>query len=235
MAGIVVTPHVGRGFRGRPERLTADIAAATAELQRELKTRQVAIELLAGAEVMLDSSRIAARLGTELELTVGGKGRYALVEFPAGKWPRYATRMLHEIQLQGITPIIAHPERLQDIQQDIDVVANAVNQGVLLQVTARSVVGGDRRSKQSCHRLLQAGLVSFVASDAHSSEAIFPSEVWSALSKLVGEDITRQILVDNPKLVIAGKPVPMGDPARFAAARKAARPQWRRFLPLQRS
>lgn len=207
VSGIVVTPHVGRSFSHGRDRSPDKIAAATEQLSRVLAERGITLDLLPGAEVMLDSSTMAARLGHEPELTVAGRGQYALVEFPAGAWPRYADRMLYEIMLRGVTPIIAHPERLRDVQENVAAVEHAVDLGVLLQVTARSVVGGDRRSQRSCRQLLQAGLVSFVASDAHSAEAVFPAEVAEQLTTLMGTEATHRILVDNPRLAIEGKPV----------------------------
>jgi protein-tyrosine phosphatase len=219
---IVVTPHVGRAFGG-VERPARDVPQATAALQREIDTQGIAVELVPGAEVMLSVPELPARAKAEPWLTVGGAKRYMLVEAPADAWSARADEILFELALCGITPIIAHPERLSDVQKDFRIMKRVVERGALLQVTARSLITPNRLVRQCCHRLLSAGLVSFVASDAHRAEHIWPTEVADALQQAVGDEAASQILQDNPRDALAGKKIA---PMRVAPSRKR---YW--FLP----
>ena len=55
--------------------------------------------------------------------------------------PNYLEEVLFQIQLQGITPILAHPERIEAGQLNPILLVNFVERGMLSQVTAGSVVG----------------------------------------------------------------------------------------------
>lgn len=205
---IVVTPHVGRPLSSVVERPSADIPTATAQLQAQLQTHGIALTLVAGAELTLSSPDLARQIVDEPWLTVGGQGRYVLVESTFGCWPRYADQLLYEITLTGNTPIIAHPERLPDVQKDIGTLQNVVERGALLQVTARSLLGADdRKTKQCSYELLEAGMVGLIASDAHSMKSVLPGEVTALIRKAAGDRMAQHILVDNPRAVLQGEPI----------------------------
>jgi tyrosine-protein phosphatase YwqE len=82
-----------------------------------------------------------------------------------------------------------------------------VEQGALLQVTAHSIFGSNHRRAHCCQKLLSAGLVALVASDAHNAKGRWPSEIITPLRELIGEEAIHQILVKNPLSIIAGEPV----------------------------
>lgn len=212
---IVVTPHVGRAF-GPVERSAGDIPAATSALQREIRANGIDLELVPGAEIMLSVPDLPTRVKNEPWLTVGGGNRYLLVEAPTNVWSDTADNLLFELSLGGLTPIIAHPERLTDVQKDIGIMERAVERGAVLQVTARSLVGSNRPAKECSHRLLRAGLVSLVASDAHKAQHLWPPETVSALREIVGDAAAARILKENPLAVLEGErimPLPAKPPA----------------------
>lgn len=204
---IVVTPHVGRAFGGRQEKAAQNIPSAVADLERKFHHQGIAVNLVSGAEIVLSLPNLEERLQCEPWLTIGGQGRYILAESPFDTWPKNAEQLLFRLSLVGITPIIAHPERLVDVQQDIGIMRRLVERGALLQVTAHSIFGSNLRRAQCSQKLLGAGLVALVASDAHNAKGLWPSEIVSPLRELIGEEATHQILVKNPLAIIAGEPV----------------------------
>src|SRR5437762_3530080 len=69
---------------------------------------------------------------------------------------------------EGVTAIIAHPERNPEVQDRPDRLADVVRDGALVQITSASLDGRlGRASKTTSHRLLELGLVHLLASDAH--------------------------------------------------------------------
>lgn len=207
---VVVTPHVGRVFAYRDEPDAANIALATQELQKALDENGIALELVAGAEILLDDPTIIERITSEPHLTFGGRRKYCLVEAPGRSWPPHAERLIVEMARHGITAIIAHPERLADVQRADDVRESALRgvlaQGALLQVTARCLKSRDDAAQSRCtRRLLEAGVVSLLASDAHNDSAVLPGEVAGELCDIVGEAAARTILQENPQRVLAGE------------------------------
>jgi len=215
---IVVTPHVGRAF-GEVEHPAEKIASATADLQCEIDAAGIALELIPGAEIMLSLNNLSHRVKNEPWLSVGGGNRYVLVEAPTNVWSETADSLLFEISLGGKVPIIAHPERLKDVQKDIHIMERAVERGAVLQLTARSVVGPNRPAKECSHRLLAAGLVSLIASDAHKAEHLWPPEVALELKEIIGHEATLRILKDNPLAILSGKPI-VRTPVQLPAKRK---------------
>ncbi|HVF10755.1 MAG TPA: CpsB/CapC family capsule biosynthesis tyrosine phosphatase [Abditibacteriaceae bacterium] len=217
---ILVTPHVGKAFGGKPERAARDIPAATAVLQGELQERGIALQLIPGAEITLGSPDLPERIANEPWLTVGGQGHYVLVEALTNHWPDYADQLLFQISLRKVTPIIAHPERYDNVQRDPSILEQAVKSGVLLQITARSLLGEERPSKRCCLELLEAGMVAIIASDTHAARGVLPGAVEAKLYSLVGEAAAQQILVENPRRVLAGESVPRLAPVVKVSGRR---------------
>ena len=99
------------------------------------------------------------------------ESRDFLLEFsfgaPASAYDEYE-RTIFQLQAMGYDVIIAHPERYRAIQQDIGLAEELVKMGCRLQVSADFIAGGRLGAeRRPAIRLLKAGLVSFIASDAH--------------------------------------------------------------------
>lgn len=186
---ILVTPHVGRavGAPARRERPAAEIPGATRALEQTVWEAGIELSLVPGAELTFSQAGLPQQLATQPWLTVGGQGRYILIESVFGCWPRYANQFLYRLALAGVTAMIAHPERLPDVQRDISILEASVRQGALLQITARSFLGEEERPRKQCaYRLLEAGMVGLVASDAHSPQSVLPHEVREIIQARVG-------------------------------------------------
>jgi protein-tyrosine phosphatase len=208
METIVATPHVGRAFKG-VERPASSIAGAVEKLQTEIDTRNLGIKILPGAEILLGSVDLLGDKGILPEWTVANEGKYALIESPYSSWPNFGNNLIYEMMLRGVRPIIAHPERYMDVQKDIAKIEGAVSQGALLQLTAGSILGQTGKEMNSCAmRLLDAGWVHIVSSDAHHADHAWPGETIEAVEKRIGRARTRQIFEDNPRAILAGKPLP---------------------------
>lgn len=206
---ILVTPHVGRSFGKRPEPESRAIAASTVELQRRIDEAGISVQLVPAAELTMSSVDFVSRIVAEPWLTFGGVKRYALMESPLHYWPEWADQILFELSMHSITPLIAHPERYQDVQKDISGMQQVVGRGALLQITARSLVSSDRKIRDCCRRLLEAGLVAVVASDSHSAKHIMPNEVKGEICAVVGNVGARQLLSDNPRTIFMGNELPV--------------------------
>ena len=162
LQAIVATPQVDRETISRADRPARKILAATERLQHEIQQAGIDLRVLPGAEVTL-SPALPARLTDEPWLCVAGLGQHILVELPSGApWTSEVDEMLFQIALRGLSPILAHPERYEDVQRDRDVARRASGRGILLQVTARSLSHDQGLAGQTARSLVQAGLVSFI-------------------------------------------------------------------------
>src|SRR5205085_8122216 len=129
----------------------------------------IPLELLAGGE--LDVSYLAGLDEQALRrFSLAGGGRYVLVEFPYGGWPRALEGAISRLRALGLTALVAHPERNPQVQERPERAGALVEAGALVQVTAASLVGRyGRQSQSAARRLLELGLVHVLASDAHSA------------------------------------------------------------------
>lgn len=209
MKTIVATPHVGRDFRRRKQKRPADsIAQGVADLQRELDARGISIQIVPAAEILLGAVDVGARLPAELALTYGHAGQFALIESPYATWPPFGLQSVQSLVSRNITPVIAHPERYTDVQGDPKIMAQIGRAGGVMQLTADSILGNNGKPmRDCCHRMLRAGEVSLIASDAHSLINALPRECVDKVIGLVGQAAARTIFVENPRRLLAGERV----------------------------
>ena len=97
---IVATPHIREKFYS-PVLLKKYVK----KFNEELKKRKVPVEILYGADVY------AMLPPRKLPPYAINNSQYILVEFPYTHIPANAPDILFNLKLQGLNPIITHPER----------------------------------------------------------------------------------------------------------------------------
>jgi len=139
---IVVTPHSLNGVYINPIR---KVISGIGALQEALSQNHIKLELYAGADVHL-CPHMLERIESGDAGTINNAGKYILLEFPAQTIPPGVKDEIFSLKLNGITPIVTHPERNAIIQQDVDVLFELVSMGALCQVTAMRGHGFRRRN-----------------------------------------------------------------------------------------
>lgn len=162
---VVATPHVLR------EPWLNEDPAARAALLAELNARLGgAPEVLPGCELMfsLDILELVEK-GAAGPVVGLNASRFLLVEFAPGYVPKGAADLLRELVLLGKVPVVAHPERNLVFQAEPERLVEMLERGAVAQVTAASLLGeAGRAALALAGELMEAGLVHFVASDAHN-------------------------------------------------------------------
>jgi len=193
---IVATPHV----------VTADLPAKTEEIKDALlllretaRSRGMAIELRLGAETYVgpDLYEFVKANPALSEET----GRSVLVELPMHDIPPYAQPQLVALAAEGVTAVLAHPERNFRVVKDPAVLQPLARAGVLFQVNSGSLLGDfGKEVRKTANSLVAAGLCHFVASDAHNSgsRGFSNRDARAAVEKIVGEAGAKTIFEDNP-------------------------------------
>lgn len=200
---IIATPHYNSQYINEKPA----IAAATAELNETLLQQRIPLTILPGQEIRIygelledyDSGKLSSLADTS----------YIFIELPSGHVPRYTERVLFDVQMKGLTPIIVHPERNQEIVQNPDMLYHFVNNGALTQITANSVTGQfGKNIKKFTMQLIEADLTHFIASDAHNvtTRTFKMAEAFDAVEKKFGTD-TVFYLKENAELLASGKKV----------------------------
>jgi len=184
---MLVTPH---HKNGKFENLKADIVRSTSELQKELDERGIALTLFSGQEVRINGDLLSDIKNDDI-LFVDEGNQYILVEFPTLAIPHYAESLFFQLQQKGITPVIVHPERNQEIIEDPNVLLSLVEKGALAQLTASSYVGVfGKEIAELSEKLIAANLVHVLASDAHNTRgrSFHMAEAFAKLEKDFGSE-----------------------------------------------
>lgn len=127
------------------------------------------ITLLLGSEVFLDP--FLPEIIIDNPNLVLNESMYLLLEFPFDSIPFYSHEVIYKLQIQGIVPIIAHPERNRCFVRDIDALIELIERGCLTQLDAASIVGiYGRKIKKFTKKLIKNKLVQFIACDAHCAK-----------------------------------------------------------------
>ena len=157
---IVATPHSNYEF-------SYDAEAVTRKVSELEQASGHALRIHRGCDFHLSASNILDALEHPNKYTINAKN-YLLVEFPEMVIPTSIDGVFSRLGNRGITPIITHPERNSVLQRQLSHVEDWVQGGCLVQVTAQSLIGTfGKAAHRTAHELLEAGLVHFVASDAH--------------------------------------------------------------------
>lgn len=201
---VFVTPHV---MEGTPYLEAARILEATENLQRKLEKKGMGLKLHPGAEHYIFPD-LAKWLQKGKLMSLGRTGKYILLELPMLEIPSYTEQVFFELQVQGITPILAHPERHYQLSQEPQHLYEWLSKGVLYQINLRSLSGryGPKAQETAIH-MLECGLVHFVGSDAHyqlkKSQPYF-QEV-KELEKYIDSKSMQAILQGNPQAILEGR------------------------------
>ncbi len=208
---VTATPHLFARRLVEMSRLNpADrILAAAAELRSRLKEAGIALEVAVGCEAPLCPEMLELLKDGRL-LTVNGHGRYLFLEMPDTAIPPATEEVCFQLLSRGLTPILAHPERHPLFREKPERLIRLLHLGCLAQVTAGSITGDfGWRVSRFTRKLLQAGLVRVVASDAHDSRRRPPelSQAAARLRRWLGEAKAQALVLDNPRKILAGEPL----------------------------
>lgn len=209
---IAATPHVRADYPTTIEMMEAGVA----NLRAELLAEEIGVQIVHGGEI--DLGLLWAVPRDELRrFTLAQTGRYLLLEFPYRGWPLALDSSVSALVDQGVTPLLAHPERNPEVQDRPDRIEVLVDAGALVQVTAASLDGRlDRAAQSAAERLLELGLVHVLASDAHGPH-IREAGLSAAAAKVGDEDLARYLTVEVPGAIVAGEPVPERPQVRLGA------------------
>jgi protein-tyrosine phosphatase len=160
---MVSTPHMFNGLSNNPE--PNEILERVAALNEAIGTT-ASIKILPGNEVHV--SHEIAEQAKNNRVTKINQRNYMLVEFPQLMVPVGADDLFYKLLLQGVRPILVHPERNGQIQSHPSLVEKFVERGVYIQVTAMSMTGEfGPQAKATADALLRHNCVHFLATDTH--------------------------------------------------------------------
>jgi protein-tyrosine phosphatase len=202
---IVCSPHANGMYAYEPRVIVDKIA----ELQRLLDRDAIAVKLGRGCDFHMSYDNVQEAKLDPAKFSINGSG-YLLVEIPDYGISPGLTEIFYQLQIAGLIPILTHPERNPTLQADRPRMMDWLRGGVLVQVTAGSVVGRmGRRAERMAHDLLANRWVHFLATDAHNTTSRPPKmrEAFDVVAKKYGPDYAHLLCVSNPLAAFTGKPL----------------------------
>lgn len=143
---IIATPHHQNSKYLNPKE---DILLKVSELNEAIQEENISITILPGQETRIYGEILEDYNNNEI-LPLN-HSNYLFIELPSGHVPRYTQQLLYDIQLQGLIPIIVHPERNQEIIERPEILFQFVEKGALTQVTAASISGAFGKKLKNFH------------------------------------------------------------------------------------
>ncbi|MDA1189568.1 MAG: tyrosine protein phosphatase [Chloroflexi bacterium] len=176
------------------------------ELSKRVEEANIPITLVMGMENHVVPS-LPAMFSRGEALVINGT-KYALIEMPFFGKPAYLEQTLFDVQLQGIVPVLAHPERIECIQQDVELLVRFVERGMLSQITAGSLTGHFGSDVQRfTEDLLRRNLAHIMASDTHRPDGRrSPSllDGLTAATEIAGNKVAQALVLETPKAILKG-------------------------------
>lgn len=161
---MVVTPHY---LPGVYEPDAAKVRSLVAEFRERLRTEGIPLVVLPGCEVFL-SLEVPELLSAGQLMTLADEGKYLLVELPVHEMPAWVLEVLFRIRVQGVMPVLAHPERNGVLSERPERLHGFIRRGALVQVNGSSLTGRQGRGAQrAAERWARNGWVHMLGSDAH--------------------------------------------------------------------
>ncbi len=182
-----------------------EIKRRAALLCNSLSEEKISLSLTWAAEIALSDAE--AMTPDELRAySIGGLGRHVLVEAPEQMAISDIQQALFRIRLRGVRTILTHPERIVAFRRDPRAIAESVWCGVLVQVSAGSLLGHDGKlAKQTVEAMVRGGHVHFVGSESSNCGGRYHclKSAGRALRALVGKAGVRRLLESNPKVLLS--------------------------------
>lgn len=196
---IIATPHHANGTYTNTAQ---DVAEHTHSINDKLMAAGVPVTIRTGQEIRVHDDLLDAWYRNEL-LPLAGSS-YVLIEMPSSRIPKAMIELIHELNILGLKPIIAHPERNAEVVKHPERLAELIEAGAFAQVTTHSLLGGfGKRIEQSAWSLLQTGCIHIVSSDAHHivRRGFRLREAYDAIERRMGEQWVNY-LQSNAKSVL---------------------------------
>ena len=196
---VVLTPH----YRGKYKENTPAWLRECFLLLKEMAAAELpGMKLYLGNEIAYEAEATEA-MCTGRVLPLNGS-RYVLLEFRPNSLRSQIVGGVSETARSGFVPIVAHVERYDVSRKDPTLMDELLEMGALLQLNADSVMGANGFGvRRFCHKLLKAGKVHFVASDAHDARHRPPllRKSFLRIQKKYGREYAAELFFGNAQAV----------------------------------
>lgn len=207
---IIVTPHYCMEFAETPY---LEVKKLVCNIKKLAKSEGINIDIYPGQEVYFFEEMV----NSYKEGLIGtlNSSRYMLIELPMRQYDEKFLEVIYELQILGIVPILAHPERYNFIIDNPSFINKFIDENILFQMNAGSIVGQyGKNVKKTCKTLMDNNIYSFIGSDAHntSNRNIEMTESIELIREFGESNLNEFIdngikLINNEEITFGGKKI----------------------------
>ena len=205
---IVSTSHRRKGMFETPE---DKIFANFSQVKEAAEAKYEGLKILDGGELYY-SSDILEKLERG-QVPKMNNTRFALIEFSMTTPWKEIHEAVNKVLMLGVTPIIAHIERYNALENKEDRVRKLINMGCYTQINSAHVLKaklfGDkyRKFKKRARYFLEKNVVHIVASDMHNLDKRPPymDQAREIIEELYGSSRAYNLFEGNAKTLLENK------------------------------
>ncbi|HVP37445.1 MAG TPA: CpsB/CapC family capsule biosynthesis tyrosine phosphatase [Terriglobales bacterium] len=201
ITAICTTPHLStRLTQDRVERIMESFL----NLREKTSEKKIGVDLRLGSEIDLriDFDSVKRLPFFFINLTP----KYLFVELPLGEFPSFSEKILFSLLIEGYSPILVHPERSLQKEEDFGRIEKLKDSGIAIQLNAGSLLGDfGKKSQKTARKLLQEDLVDLISSDAHDLNKrpiTVMAEAFKIVNSDLGEEKTLLLFEKNPEKIL---------------------------------
>jgi len=205
---VFMTPHVIKEGKFFPDK--ALLETKLQGLRKQIKDNQLPIEVKLGCEIMITED--ALKMIQDKEYWGYQDTDYVLIEFMPPFDEKLIQEALYELKRQGKRVIIAHPERyFMDPEEALRRVKAWKAAGASFSLNKTSLFDSQKvHVRPIATRLLEANLISLVATDAHHAPGRRECRLYEAhqeITRVYGLAAADRLCSTNPTLMSENKPM----------------------------
>ncbi|CZT39454.1 capsular polysaccharide biosynthesis protein Cps4B [Streptococcus agalactiae] len=202
---IVSTSHRRKGMFETPEDI---IFKNFSIVKHEAEKRFEHLQILYGGELYYTSDMLE-KLKLKQIPTLNNT-KFALIEFSMQtSWKDIHTALSNVLML-GITPVVAHIERYNALENQKERVKEIINMGCYTQINSSHILkqklfnDKHKRFKKRARYFLKENLVHFVASDMHNLDVRPPflAEAYKIICRDFGKERANQLFIENAQSIL---------------------------------
>ncbi|HEN0737591.1 TPA: tyrosine protein phosphatase [Streptococcus agalactiae] len=202
---IVSTSHRRKGMFETPEDI---IFKNFSIVKHEAEKRFEHLQILYGGELYYTSDMLE-KLKLKQIPTLNNT-KLALIEFSMQtSWKDIHTALSNVLML-GITPVVAHIERYNALENQKERVKEIINMGCYTQINSSHILkqklfnDKHKRFKKRARYFLEENLVHFVASDMHNLDVRPPflAEAYKIICRDFGKERANQLFIENAQSIL---------------------------------
>lgn len=215
---IVNTSHYHPDFRYKKgEELLKELN----DFNNVLKENMIDIEVLIGNEIYYTKDLI--KQIDELDFYTLNNSRYILIEFPPTNFPNDLCNIVYELKEKNYIPVFAHVERYREVQENPNLIYEAIKAGAVIQINSHSILGNSGKELQkTCDTLIKRNMVHIVGTDAHRSKRRTPVflDAYKYVNDKYSKEIADNLFIKNNDLIISDEDIKEQIPYEFEPKKK---------------